>query len=225
MKRVGLIIPNSDTTLERDFQRNLVPRVSLHAERVWLESVTVAAEERMLSEEVPRAVEYLRPLGVDAAVFGCTSAGAIRGVIGENEFCEWLRDTLDCPVVSAFGSVRRNLAARSRGTRTWLVSPYSRAVHETMIDCLEAAGLTVIDGASMGLESDIEIGRLGPEEIIGFVERQRLSPEPDDCVFVSCTNLRAAECAGELSQRLGCAATTSNLAMLEELESILQPEG
>ena len=79
MRRIALILPNTDTTLERDLQARLGGAHGVHSERVWLETVTVDAEETMLREEVPRAARYLQPIRPDAAVFGCTSAGALRG--------------------------------------------------------------------------------------------------------------------------------------------------
>jgi len=219
MKRVGLIIPHTDSTLERDLQRNLHGAHGVHTERVWLDRVTVAAEEAMLSDEVPRAAQYLAPIRPDVVVFGCTSAGALRGVDGEAAFRRWLEATLACPVVSAFGSVCRVLRA-CRGA-VWLVTPYTAAVHATMRRSLEAAGLRVRDGGSMGIESDIDVGRLAPDAIARFVGERRLGIEPGDQVFISCTNLRAAECAASLSDDIACPVTSSNLAILQALEPLL----
>jgi len=221
MRRIGLIVPHTDTTLERDLQRTLCGRDGLHTERVWLETVTVEAEEAMLRDEVPRAAEYLRPIRPDACVFGCTSAGALRGVDGDNAFVEWLETTLACPVVSAFGSVRRHLLASCGSSSVWLVSPYVRAVHETMLRGLASAGLTVRDGGCMGLDNDIDVGNLAPGEIERFVLGRDIAPATDDCLFLSCTNLRAAERAQSLSRQLGCQVTSSNLAILDALERIL----
>ncbi len=221
MQRISVILPNTDTTLERDLQSHLGGAHGLHSERVWLETVTVEAEEAMLREEVPRAAAYLRPIRADAAVFGCTSAGALRGVEGENTFVDWLAGTLDCPVVSAFGSVRRQLHATFRGAGVWLVTPYVRPVHETMLHSLADAGLTMRDGGCMAIENDIDVGRLEPEKIVRFVLDRELAPARDEGVFLSCTNLRAAECAGTLAHRMGCRVTSSNLAILEALQSII----
>lgn len=221
MRRIGLILPHTDTTLEHDLQRNLFGRNGIHTERVWLDTVTVEAEEAMLRDEVPRAAEYLRPIRPDITVFGCTSAGALRGVDGEDAFVEWLETTLDCPVVSAFGSVRRYLVNARGQPNVWVVSPYVRAVHETMLRSLASSGLAMRDGGCMGIDNDIDVGNLAPPEIERFVLGRDIAPAVRDCLFLSCTNLRAAECAQSLSRQLGCHVTSSNLAILDTLRRIL----
>ena len=221
MRRVALIVPNTDTTLERDLQRNLGGAHGVHSERVWLEAVTVEAEEAMLRDEVPRAAEYLRPIRPDVAVFGCTSAGALRGTDGEAAFVDWLAGRLDCPVVSAFGSVRRQLQATFDTGDVWLVTPYVRAVHETMLHGLAGSGLSVRDGGCMGIASDIDVGDIEPDDIADFVLGRDIAPGSDDGVFLSCTNLRAAECADDLTRALGCRVTSSNLAILDALQRII----
>jgi maleate cis-trans isomerase len=90
-----------------------------------------------------------------------------------------------------------------------------------MLGALEAAGLSLRDGGCMGIEDDLAVGLLEPDEIERFVLAQELTPGPGDRVFVSCTNLRVAECADSLSRRLGCTVTSSNLAILEALEPML----
>jgi len=221
MRRIALIVPHTDTTLECDLRRNLRAGDCVHTERVWLDTVTIEAEEAMLRDEVPRAAGYLRPIRPDAAVFGCTSAGALRGVDGEDAFVDWLEATLDCPVVSAFGSVRRYLATAHGDSCVWLISPYVRAVHETMLRGLASSGLAVRDGGCMGIENDTEVGNLPPGEIERFVLARDIAPDAGDCVFLSCTNLRAAECSASLSRQLDRPVTSSNLAILDALGRIL----
>ncbi len=221
MSRIGLMIPHTDTTLERDLQRMFGGHKGVHTERLWLESITNEAEEAMLQGEVPRVVEYLRPIRPDVAVFGCTSAGALRGPEGEVSFVDWLEAAFGCPCVSAFGSSRRHLRARGGDAKVWLVTPYTRPVHETMIAGLASAGLVVRDGGCMGIDSDLRVGLIEPDQIERFVVDQELPLDSSDLLFVSCTNLRAAECVDSLSQRLGCPVTSSNLAILDGLERIL----
>ncbi len=221
MNRIALIIPNTDTTLEADLQRSLRGNQSVHTQRVWLGRVTVEDEDAMLRDEVPRAVEYLRPIQPDTVVFGCTSAGALRGVNGEIDFCHWLETELGCPIVSAFGSVRRKLLDAGQAAPVWLITPYARRVHETMLDSLAEGGITVRDGGCMGVDDDVAVGRLTPEEIAKFVRGCVRHPAPEDRIFISCTNLRAHECAPGLARDLGCRVTSSNTAILESLNKLL----
>jgi len=221
MKRVGLIIPHTDTTLEADLQRNLQARgFSIHSARVWLSEVTVDAEEAMLRNEVPRAVAYLRPIRPDIVVFGCTSAGAIRGIEGERAFRAWLASEFDCPIVSAFDSVTRRLLAAGAG-RVHVMTPYIRPVHESMLASLRAAGVTLNDAGCMGYDDDVAVGRLTPAEITQFVLDHAQNLVARDRLFLSCTNLRAAECADPIKWCMDCDVTSSNLAILDQIETVL----
>jgi maleate isomerase len=220
--RIGLMTPHNDMTTEWDLQRVHAGTHVVHTQRLWLPEVSAAAEETMLREEVPRAAAYLDGVGADVVVFGCTSAGAIRGPEGEERFTAWLAERMGAPVVSAFASVRRVLA-RSAGPVS-IVTPYSTPLHTSVLDSFAAAGVSIRDGGCMGLDDDRRIGRVTPAQLIAFAtERLASGPKPER-VFISCTNLRAAECAETLERRLGCPVTSSNLAILDNLRPYLEKE-
>lgn len=215
------MIPHSDTTLEWDLQRRLGGMHSIHVERLWLAEVSAAAEQRMLDEEVPRAAAYLEGLEPDVVIFGCTSAGALYGPAGEDAFCLELEDRMAAPVLSAFGSVRRTLTQQAGRDTVGIVTPYSRDLHETVLDSLAAAGVVVLDAGCMGLTSDHDIGHITPDTLTRFVRNQfERAPVPQR-LFISCTNLRAAEAADELAARLNRPVTSSNLAILDTLRPYL----
>ena len=77
--RVGLIVPSSNTVIEVDFYRRLPPTATLHTARMYLEQTTPEGESAMLDEYLPTAINDLRSARPDVMVFGCTSAGALRG--------------------------------------------------------------------------------------------------------------------------------------------------
>src|SRR5699024_10941898 len=85
IRRIGLIIPHTDTTLEYDLQRELPSHYVIHTERMWLEDVSIESEKEMLENELPRAIRYLKQLKLDLVIFGCTSAGAINGAGGDDQ--------------------------------------------------------------------------------------------------------------------------------------------
>lgn len=221
--RIGLMTPHNDMTTEWDLQRVHAGTHVVHTHRLWLPEVSAAAERTMLDDEVPRAAAYLDGLGLDVLVFACTSAGAILGPEGEERFTAWLAERMGVPVVSAYASVR-NVLMRAPGPVS-VLTPYSEALHRSVLDSFAAAGVSIRDGGSMGLDDDRQIGRVTPEQLIAFVtERLATGPKPER-VFISCTNLRAAECAATLERRLGCPVTSSNLAILDNLQPHLAQGG
>lgn len=220
--RIGLMTPHNDMTTEWDLQCVHAGTHVVHTQRLWLPEVSAEAERTMLDAEVPRAAAYLDGLGLDVVVFACTSAGAILGAEGEARFTAWLAERMGAPVVSAFASVR-NVLTRSAGPVS-IVTPYSTPLHTSVLDSLAATGVSVRDGGCMGLDDDRAIGRVTPDDLIAFVTDKLAAGPAPERVFISCTNLRAAECAETLERRLGCPVTSSNLAILDNLRPYLETE-
>jgi maleate isomerase len=78
MLRVGLIIPSSNTTIEREFCTALQGIATVHSGRIKL----VNAESReltFLEKGVYEEAEKLATAEVDVIVYGCTSGSFIRG--------------------------------------------------------------------------------------------------------------------------------------------------
>ena len=54
---VAYIIPNTDIVGEMDCLR-MLPGHVVHAERMWLDEVSKQAEQKMVRDELPRALRY-----------------------------------------------------------------------------------------------------------------------------------------------------------------------
>ena len=220
--RIGLLVPNTDTSLEWDLQRAFGGRCSIHTERIYLENVTVEAEVKMVEEETPRALEYLRPLAPEVIVFGCTSAGALYGVEGEAAFTRSLGESLGCPSISAFGSVLAHLR-RLDIKRLSLFTPYTAEVHKKVADSIREAGITIGWEDHLGLVRDEDIGNLEPSLIAERLSQAPTGADRADAVFASCTNLRVDEISAELTERLGQPVFGSNTAIIAGLRELQFP--
>lgn len=218
--RVGLVVPHTDTTLELDLRRELPDHYSIHTERMWLEEVTLEAEKKMIKEELPRAIKYLRDIKPNIVIFGCTSAGSIYGLAGDEKVKEEISKELNCPVVSAYTAVYKNLN-EVEAKKIAVLTPYVDNVTAKVVEGLRNSGLSVIFSAGMGITDDIETGMLNPEEILEFVKLNGDNLQDVDTLFLSCTNLRALECKGRLQNQLGMNVVTSNDAIINEVKEIL----
>jgi maleate isomerase len=74
---------------------------------------------------------------------------------------------------------------------------------------LEHDGSEVIGIWGMGIDDNFQIAQVQPDEIVEF-SISRISAKSADCVFISCTNLRAMEARAELQRKLGIPVLTSN---------------
>ncbi|MFO7311878.1 MAG: aspartate/glutamate racemase family protein [Bacillota bacterium] len=209
--RIGLIVPSSNTTMEPDFYRNLPADAEVYTARMFLEDVTVAGEEEMLDVHFPRALRDIATVHPDVVVFGCTSAGALRGNEYDALIVRRIQEEAGCPGVSVIKSVREALQARGR--RVYLLTPYIDEVTERVAASLRDDGLEVVAAHGMGIKANTDIGRVTPEEIAEFARKHGdAARRQADCLFLSCTNLRAMEVRKALEEELGLPVETSNHA-------------
>jgi len=222
--RVGLMIPSSNTMMEVDFARDLPPGAALHTARMFMEDTTPAGENRMLDEFALPAARDLGTARPDVVVFGCTSAGALRGNDYDAELCERISELTGAPTVSTIGAVRAAIEA-SGAARIGVITPYVDELNEKIRASIEADGTQVAAIAGLGITENFEIAEVSATEIVAFAERA-LGPLAADgaigLVFASCTNFGAMAARPAITERLGLPVVTSNQAVLAAAVARLQ---
>jgi maleate isomerase len=217
--RVGLLVPSSNTVMEPDFWRALPPGATLHTGRMYLEETTPEAESRMLDEHVLPAARDLATARPDLIVFGCTSAGALRGNQYDADLCRRISDLSGVPTVSVIASVRQAITA-SGARRVGVVTPYVDALNQRIRESVEADGVAVAGIAGLGISDNFEIAAVPQERIVDFAERT-LRDLHAELAFVSCTNFPAVAALPELERRLGLPVVTSNQAAIAAVLRLL----
>ena len=213
-KRVGLIVPSTNTVMEPDLYRNLPSGTTVHTSRMLLEgSVTIEAEEMMLDVYLPECARQIGTLQPDVVVFGCTSAGALRGPAYEQELAAAISKTTSAPTVTIMGAVVDELN-RVGAKSVAMLTPYSEEINETIKDSLEVSGFTVPYMNGMDVKGAFNIAAVSPEEIVDYVKEQ-LDGVESDCLFVSCANLRSVEVFDKIREAAGRPVVTSNQAVLQ----------
>src|SRR6266508_4548544 len=182
-------------------------------------SWTGSEERRMLDEHVLPAARDLATARPDLVVFGCTSAGALRGNRYDAELCARISELSGVPTVSVIAAVRQAIAA-SGARRVGVVTPYVDALNRPIRESLEADGVEVAGIAGLGIADNFEIARVPVARICDFAE-QTLRALPIDLAFVSCTNFPAYSALPELERRLGRPVVTSNQAAIAAVLALL----
>jgi len=218
-RRVGLLVPSSNTVMEPDVSGALPPGATLHAARMYLEDTTPEGERRMLDEHALPAARDLATARPDLIVFGCTSAGALRGNRYDAELCARISELSGAPTISVIAAVRQAIAA-SGARRVGVVTPYVDALNRPIRESLEADGVEVAGIAGLGIADNFEIARVPPARICDFAE-QTLRGLAIDLAFVSCTNFPAYSALPELERRLGRPVVTSNQAAIAVVLALL----
>lgn len=211
--RVGLMVPSSNTMMEPDFATRLGPDVTLHTARMYLEDTTTEGENRMLDEFALSAARDLATAHVDVVVFGCTSAGALRGNAYDEELCRRIGEVTSAPVVSTIASVRS--AIRTAGAeKVGVVTPYVDELNDKIKASVEADGVQVVKIAGLGMTENYAIARVPPERIEEFAVEQ-LGGIDIDLIFASCTNFAAMAAMEVITKRMNRPVVTSNQAVLD----------
>lgn len=215
-RRIGLMIPSSNTMMEVDFVRDVPPGNSVHTARMFMEDTTPEGEIRMLDEFALPAARDLGTAHPDLVVFGCTSAGALRGNDYDTGLCQRISDLTGAPTVSTIRSVREAIEA-SGASRIGVMTPYVDELNEKIKESIEADGVEVVRIAGLGMTENFEIARVTHEDIVDFAVRalgDLAAHGSIDLVFASCTNFGAMAARAAIAGRLRLPVVTSNQAVL-----------
>ena len=210
--RIGLIVPSSNTVCEPDLYTRLPGSCTLHTARMFLEETTPEGESVMLDEHVPRAIVDLATARPDVVVFGCTSAGALRGNAYEGELITRIADETGAPTFSVAASVRR-VIREAGGHRVGVITPYVDSLNDKIRQSLEDDGFEVDGIHGLGITQNFAIAEVTPGRIAQFAS-ECFADSDIDLLFASCTNFRAIDAREEIQAALGVPVVTSNHAAL-----------
>ncbi|MCH7660845.1 MAG: aspartate/glutamate racemase family protein [Euryarchaeota archaeon] len=209
--RLGVIVPSSNTAVEREFPPFASEGVSVHASRMPLESVTSDALDSM-SDRAVDCGELLAHADVDAVAYACTTGSLLHGPGFDRELEEDLSAAVGGPAVATALSVDRALDALG-AERIAVRTPYNKELNRREREYLEVAGYEVASIRGRGIEDNTAIGALTPENAYRQVS-ETVDPGKVDAVFVSCTNYRTLPVIEPLERDLGVPVVTSNGATL-----------
>ena len=212
-QRVGLLIPSSNTMMEVDFTRALPASATLHTGRMFMEDTTAAGEYRMLDEFALPAARDVGTARPDVIVFGCTSAGALRGNEYDADLCDRISQAAGAPAVSTIRSVREAIAA-SGAARVGVITPYVDELNEKIKASIEADGVQVVRIAGLGMTENFQIAQVPVADIVEFAV-QSLRGLDIDLVFASCTNFGAVQAIPAIAERFDLPVISSNQAVLD----------
>jgi maleate isomerase len=210
--RVGLIVPSSNSVIEADFYRRLPADTTLHTARMYLVQTTPEGESAMLDDHLPVAINDLRTARPDVMVFGCTSAGALRGNDYEAELIKRIADETGAETFSVAAAVRR-VIREAGGRRVGVGPPYVDSLNEKIRQSLEDDGLEVAGIHGLGITENFAIAEVEPARIAEFAS-ECFAGSDIDLLFASCTNFRAIDAREEIHAALGVPVVTSNHAAL-----------
>ena len=210
-RRIGLIIPSSNSTVEPDFHYVLPDNASLHSARVFLVETTIESLERM-NLEAESAAKSLASADVDVITYACTSGSFLGGPGYDQDLLSRL--TTVSGGVGSIGTTPAVIAALNSQEikKVSVVTPYLYCINERLTEFLTHSGFEVASMAGQQLISNLDIGDQSPDQILEFC-RNNLDQSADG-FFLSCTNWRAIEIADYVETEFGKPVVTSNQATI-----------
>jgi len=206
MPRLGLIVPSSNTTMEREFGRLSPADVSVHTARLRLTKVTVKELSEM-EKGVEGAALKLADAGVDIIGYGCTSGSLYRGLGHDKAIEARIEKTSGAPAVATAGAVISALRALNI-QKVAVATPYVDEINDLEKEFLSSNGFQVADLKGLGIEENIAIGRLDRQDAFELV--MRLEYADADGVFISCTNFPTLDKIKELEDAIRKPVISSN---------------
>jgi maleate cis-trans isomerase len=215
-RRIGMIVPASNTNAEPDCLLLAPPGVTIHATRSGGYDVAAIPDADEMRRFARQALDQQLQLLVDGRVemiaYACTSATLADGPEFDQAFSDEICSKSGLPAVTTAGALIE--AIRDLGAqRVAFTSPYVPQLAAEAVDFIEQCGIEVVN-------------QLGYEQALSSLEQNALTPQDAyrmglkadhpqaELLVVSCTDYRALEAIPALEQALGKPVITSNSALM-----------
>lgn len=195
--RIGMIVPSSNVTMEREVpallraRESVAPeRFSFHASRVRMKSVT-PEELAAMNAQAGRACGELADAKVDLVAYACLVAVMAEGRGAHCDAEARLGAALSAegssaPVVTSAGALVTTL--RDIGaSRIAVLAPYAPALTDKVCDYIGGEGIEVRDVRSLSVTDNTAVGRLDPKNLLPLAEA--LDRDVDAVVLSACVQM------------------------------------
>lgn len=206
--RVGMLIPSSNTSIEREYPARMPPGMSFHFARLTMTRLDAAGMQAQLAE-LRRAAESLRDARVGAVLLCQTAASYWMGRDWDAGIRHDLAQWAGAPALSAAATVLDALAALG-ATRVAFAAPFPEEIGAASLRYLEAAGIAVLGTAFGGLRDNFAIAEMGREAVLDLALRAD-HPEAQ-ALLMPGGNMPCLALAEEIEARLGKPMVSTNQA-------------
>lgn len=202
-RRIGMIVPSSNTCLEPQTYRILGGRddVTVHFTRIPVTRIALDdSSDRQFDPAVMRgAAQLLATADVDVIAWNGTS-GSWLGSSHDRELAAEITGATGIPATTS--TLAYLEAFRAFGTeRIGLFTPYTEDVNRQVIACYEREGIKTVDHRALGLSDNESFARVSDDEMRpGSLELAAAAP---DALVYLCTNLYGANITAEIEETTG----------------------
>ena len=209
-KRIGIMVPATNSTVEPDFHRIAPEGTTIHSQRLWLtnDGIGEAGMDQM-NAQLEQGARHLAQAKVEVVTMVGTTNSFYKGIEWSRQMEGIMGKAAGVPAVATSPSVAQ--ALRTFGAKKVSVaSPYPDWNNDRLKEYFEAQGFEVLNveaepwAAQAGAQG---INDQDPEVILEFATK--VCRTDADALFCPCTAWRAMEAAQELENRLGKPVVTA----------------
>ena len=230
-KRIGLIVPSSNTTMETElpemFRRHTAARpantFAFHSSRMRMQHVTAEALLAMDRDSDRCAVE-LNDAEVDVMAYACLVAIMSQGPgthkVAEQRLANTVRSEGGlAPVVSSAGALVRSLHLIG-AKRVSIITPYMKPLTAAVVNYIEDEGISVKDSISLEVSDNCSVGRLDPVNLPAHAASLDLSG-CDALVLSACVQMPSLPAVAEVQATLDIPVLSAAVATTFEVLAAL----
>ena len=171
-RRIGLIVPSSNVTMETEIPALLRAREAIfsdrftfHASRMRMKNVSKEELERMDDDSLRCAAE-LSDAAVEVQAYACLVAIMSRGVgyhkVSQQRLYEaTVANGLPTPIVSSAGALVDSLHAMG-AKKVSIICPYMKPLTRMVVDYIESEGIEVKDFIALEIPNNLDVAAQDP---------------------------------------------------------------
>jgi maleate isomerase len=209
-RRLGIIVPSSNTTMETEFNEMVPDGYTVHSARMRMRNVTAEELKRMDMDSLEAAVE-LSDAKVSAIGYGCTIAIMSREAGYDAVVRRRIERKVGIPTIISATAVLA--AMKALGMRSVAIAtPYTKELTKAEVDFVSKSGFEVSDYRGLGIESNTEVGNLKDSVAAELV--RELDYQNADGVLISCAQMPSARIIDDLESEIKKPVVSTNTATL-----------
>ncbi len=225
-KRVGLIVPSSNTTMETEIPAMLRAqggRYTFHSSRMRMKTVS-PDELKAMDAQGERCIQELVDARCDVIAYACLVAVMVQGLGAHREVEQRLRDVAlthgsSAPIISSAGALVESLHELG-AKRIAIATPYMPPLTRKVVDYLESEGMDVVSVESLGIDDNYLVGCISGEVLRDAVSKLDLT-DADVLVLSACVQMPSLPIIDIVEKTYGIpvltAATATASAILRSL--------
>jgi maleate isomerase len=211
----GVLAPSTNTVVEPDFYRMIVPGITAHVGRIHIRNQSLGSDDDFegllvqIRQEIEAACDRVLTAEPDYLVMGMSAETFWGGIDGATQFQTHIESYTGKRLATGAEACRRALALYG-ARRIAVVTPYQEVGDQNVVRYFSEIGHDVVGITGLRCPSAVAIARVDEATLRRTVEELD-SPDVDAIVQVG-TNLSMVGLADTLEQELGKPVIAINAA-------------